>query len=213
MHWTRRLGVVLAGLLTVFATVTPVAAQAAPASLTECSTELYQGDRRLGPQELPLLGQVGLQLLGYNRSGYRPTEQFLAEYYDAGTSSWRYPPQDGYVLDHSGAPVKWSQSLRPGTRMDRYGSEYGSFLAPTGLPYTTRSIPPSNLVGTPAAGCNYHDYRVLKAFTVYAGPIAPWFYQTGGGLQYQLNGTLIPGAPATVNVLWLIDNGYLQRLR
>ena len=45
-----------------------------------------------------------------------------------------------------------------------------------------------------------------------AGPIAPWFFQHGGGLQYQLDGALVPGAPARMNVMWLIDNGYLQRL-
>jgi hypothetical protein len=50
---------------------------------------------------------------------------------------------------------------------------YGSFLAPAGLPYSARSIPPQNLDGTPAAGCNYHEYQVLKSFSVDEGPIAP----------------------------------------
>lgn len=71
-----------------------------------------------------------------------------------------------------------------------------------------RSIPPQNLVGTPPEGCNYHVYHVLKPFAVDAGPIAPWFHQTGGGLQYQLR-----GGPERLNVLWLLDNDYLERLR
>lgn len=47
---------------------------------------------------------------------------------------------------------------------------------------------------------------------MHGGPIAPWFDQPGLGWQYQLDGTLIPGAPAQINVGWLITNGYLQRL-
>jgi hypothetical protein len=86
---------------------------------------------------------------------------------------------------------------------------YGSFLGPAGLPYSTRSIPPQNLDGSPASGCNYHDCRVDKAFTVDAGPIAPWFGQPGGGTQFQLIGRLVPGAPVALNLLWLLDNGYL----
>jgi len=53
---------------------------------------------------------------------------------------------------------------------------------------------------------------VVRDFEVNAGPIAPWFFQPGGGLQYQLNAALVPGAPARLNVRWLIDNGYLRRL-
>jgi hypothetical protein len=53
---------------------------------------------------------------------------------------------------------------------------------------------------------------VLKDFTVDAGPVAPWFAQPGYGLQYQLNSSLVPGAPASVNVTWLVNNGYLARV-
>src|SRR6185312_14650352 len=106
----------------------------------------------------------------------------------------------------------WQQTLVPGQDIDRYGSEYGSFLAPEFSPYFSRAIPPSNLDSTPPAGCNYHDYRVLKPFAVDAGPVAPWFAQPGLGLQYQLDAALIPGAPAGINVMWLVNNGYLQRI-
>jgi hypothetical protein len=204
----RRFVAVLAGFLLVL--FVPVPAQAT--SLTQCSAELYAGDQRLGPAELPLAGRVGIQLLGYSRTGYRPVGTFLETYYDDYEDSWRYPPSDGYVLDEDGRPVKWTQTLLRGQRIDRYGSEYGAFLAPVGLPYTMRSIPPSNLVGNPAAGCNYRVYEVLRPFDVTTGPIAPWFFQLGGGLQYQLAGDLVPGAPARLNVLWLVDNGYLGRV-
>ena len=46
-----------------------------------------------------------------------------------------------------------------------------------------------------------------------SGPIAPWFGQQGHGWQYQLDPALVPGAsPATLNVMWLVNNGYLRAL-
>lgn len=203
--------------LSLFVLVTAVghapAAQAAPINPTKCSAELYHDDRRLGPERLPVLGEVGRQLRGYSRTGSLTEQDFLSTYYDDAAGSWRYPPQDGYALDPSGNPIKWQEELTEGELIDRYGSEYGAFLAPKGLPYTTRSIPPQNLVGTPAEGCNYHVYRVVNEFDVDAGPIAPWFDQNGGGTQYQLRGALVPGAPERLNVMWLLDNDYLQRVR
>lgn len=205
----RRFVAVLAGVLLVLVAPVP---PAQATSLTECSAALYAGDQRLGPAELPVVGKVGVQLLGYSRTGYEPVETFLDTYYDSSAGSWRYPPADGYVLQLDGQPVKWTQTLPYGLRIDRYGSEFGGFLAPAGLPYTMRSIPPSNLVGVPAASCNYHLYQVLRPFDVRTGPIAAWFSQLGGGLQYQLDGQLVPGAPTRLNVMWLVDNGYLGRV-
>jgi len=187
-----------------------------PDVLADCSSKSYRGDKRLGPATLPKVGLVGLELIGYHRTGDLPTAAFLAQYYDAtlngGTGGWIYPPQNGYRLDQAGRPIQWEQTLPVGLPIDRFGSEYGGFLSPTGLPYFTRAIPPTNLNSTPAASCNYHHYRVTKPFGVDAGPIAPWFAQPGGGLQFQLDPTLVPDAPTPVNVLWLVDHGYLKRL-
>ncbi|MGH3868467.1 MAG: TNT domain-containing protein [Pseudonocardiaceae bacterium] len=117
------------------------------------------------------------------------------------------------MIDSAGAPVETSQTLTAEAQLDRYGSEFGGFLAPYGTPYSGRSIPPANLDTVDANyTCNYHAYRVLKPFAVEAGPAAPWFDQAGGGEQYQLDGSLLPGDPARPNVKYLIDNGYLQRL-
>ena len=182
---------------------------------TECSADFYSGDRRLGPAALPKAGRVGLELVGYHRTGALSSSDFLSQYYDStlygGTGGWIYPPQNGYQLKSDGTANEYRKTLRPGRDLDRYGSEYGAFLSPTGVPYTARAIPPSNLDGTPAAGCNYHGYEVTKAFAVEAGPIAAWFAQPGGGLQFQLDAGLVPGAPSAINVLWLVDNGYLKR--
>ncbi|MDH6112179.1 hypothetical protein P3T36_006795 [Kitasatospora sp. MAP12-15] len=194
--------------------VAPAAQAAAPAGIPsdQCSAAFYQGDARLGPEQLPSTGQVGRELFGYQRTGFESEQKFLATYYDSTAKSWIYPPSNGYLIGFDGQPIELNQTLTPGQDIDRFGSEYGSFLAPEGLPYASRSIPPQSLDGNPAAGCNYHDYRVLKPFTVHAGPIAPWFAQVGLGWQYQLDATLVSGAPATINVGWLVTNGYLQRL-
>ncbi|MFJ9519798.1 TNT domain-containing protein [Kitasatospora sp. NPDC101801] len=190
-------------------------ATAAPAAVgaysAECSTEDFHGDKRLGPEQLPRTGPVGRQLWGYSRTGTLTEQAFLDTYYDATASSWRYPPADGYVTAPDGTPLEIQQTLGAGQRIDRYGSEYGSYLAPEGLPYATRAIPPQSLDSDPAAPCNYHVYQVTKPFTVDAGPIAPWFGQPGYGWQFQLDARHVPGAPARLNVLWLIDNGYLAR--
>lgn len=212
MTFARRVVTLVATSLLIVSLVAAPAAQAAPTTPTECSADYYQDDRRLGPEDLPTWGRVGFQLAGYSRTGDRPVEVFLDTFYDESAGSWRYPPNDGYVTGPGGRPIRYEQTLEPGSRIDRYGSEYGAFLAPQGIPYTTRAIPPSNLVGEPAAGCNYFVYQVLRPFEVDAGPIAPWFFQSGGGTQYQLNGELVPGAPARLSVKWLLDNGYLTRV-
>jgi nicrotizing toxin Mtb-like protein len=213
MRRSRRFGGVLAGFLLLVLVTAPVAAAAEPPpELRECSVQLLDGDRRLGPERLPSLGPVGMQLFGYDRTGGRPVEDFLGEFYDAGADTWRYPPAGGYVIGYGGEPIVWSETLDVGERIDRYGSEYGGFLAPQGIPYTMRSIPPSNLVGMPPEACNYHLYEVARAFDVDAGPIAPWFAQSGGGTQYQLDPSLVAGAPPSLSVLWLVDNGYLEQV-
>jgi Tuberculosis necrotizing toxin len=223
MTWTRRAVVTLGALMLVLFMAVPSATAAQrPAALphggpaSECSADFYHGDRRLGPARLPVLGTVGAELRGYQRTGGMSPARFLATYYDPaandGQGGWRYPPpDDGYVITPEGRPLEFPLTLLPGQDIDRFGSEYGSFLAPDTLPYAARSLPPASLDGTPAAGCNYHEYRVLKSFSVDAGPIAPWFGQPGGGLQYQLDPTLVPGGPSTLTVQYLVTNSYLAR--
>jgi hypothetical protein len=215
---------VIAALVSCGALLFPAATTAAAAdqaartanATTGCSADYFGGDARLGPRELPDTGVVGAQLIGYDRTGGLTAQGLLTRYYDpaanGGQGGWIYPPADGYLTRADGTRVEWQQILAPGQDIDRYGSEYGAYLAPEGLPYAKRALPPQSLDGMPAAGCNYHDYRVLKPFSVDAGVIAPWFGQPGYGLQFQLAPGLVPGAPGTPNVAWLVANGYLQRL-
>ncbi len=192
--------------------VATLAASVTHSAVTTCSADFEDGDRRLGPADLPTSGTVGWELKGYRRTGSLPAAAFLAEYYDATANSWIYPPQNGYQVRADGTPIVWRKTLKVGRELDRFGSEYGGFLSPAGTPYAERAIPPSNLAGTPAEACNYHRYRVAKAFDVAAGPIAAWFEQRGDGWQYQLSGGYVSGAPASLNVMWLVDHGYLERV-
>lgn len=175
-----------------------------------CSDAFYQNDPRLGPRDLPDSGPVGDELAGYHRTGYLTTTQFLDDYYSAATGSYIYPPELGYALDVNGKPIKFTMQLVPGQAIDRFGSEAGGFLAPEGTPYAQRALPPMSLDNTASASCNYHDYRVLRQFNVTAGPIASWFAQSGGGFQFQLDSSQVPGAPTPLTVLWLVQHGYLQ---
>ncbi len=183
----------------------------------QCSTEDYGGDPRLGPSVLPTAGPVGEELIQYDRFGGLSPQDFIATYWDpsafGGQGGWRYPPSNGFLIGPNGLPLETPMPLRVGSRIDRYGSEFGSFLAPARLPYTSRAIPPQSLDnGGMPSGCNYHLYQVVREFRVDGGPIAPAFGQRGLGLQYLLVGSLVPGAPAQINIMWLLANGYLQRI-
>ncbi|WP_308780321.1 TNT domain-containing protein [uncultured Clostridium sp.] len=70
--------------------------------------------------------------------------------------------------------------LKPGEKIDRYGSDYGSFASPEGISYGQRALAP----GTDLKP--YSVFEVIKPMKVKAGEIAPWFNETGGGIQYLL---------------------------
>jgi hypothetical protein len=183
---------------------------------TRCSAAYYGGNSLLGPRTFPTEGSIAPIVRGYRRLDGMAPEKFLKKYWDpkanGGKGSWRYPPDNGFVIA-DGDPVEFPSTLLRGEDVDRFGSEYGGFLAPADTPYASRSIPPQSLDDfDPAFTCNYHLYRVLKPFNAETGPIAPAFGQPGLGLQYQLVSSLLPGDPGTANVLWLIDHGFLKRL-
>lgn len=109
----------------------------------------------------------------------------------------------GYVSADNGNVILGNVSLPVGQKLDRFGSEYGSFLAPLGAPYIERSLPPSNLDTYDGEyPYNYYVYEVTKSFVVGLGPIAPWFEQPGMGTQFL----------AYQSVKDLIAGGNLRRL-
>jgi hypothetical protein len=207
----------LIGLLTVVGGTISVSAAPAQASMTTCSAALFQGDRRLGPRDLPDAGEVGTVLAGYQRTGVLTEAAFFHRYWDAaargGQGGWDYPPLDGYEIGPNYRPIVSERVLRPGALLDRFGAETGGFLSPEGTAYTRRAIPPSNLVAADMpAGCNYHEYQVTSAFKVDSGPIAAWFGQPGGGVQFQLVSAFVPGAPNPLSVGWMVEHHFLTRV-
>ena len=202
-------------------TLALIASHAAPSAAattppSQCSAEDFNGDPRLGPRDLPTQGSVGLELRTYDRLGGLSPEQFIATYWDpsanGGQGGWRFPRANGFLIGPDGQPVHATMLLRVGQRIDRFGSEFGAFLAPAASPYAQRALPPQSLDNASAPGaCNYNLYRVERDFAVDGGPIAPAFGQPGRGLQYLLVGALVPNAPERISVRWLIENGYLAR--
>lgn len=104
------------------------------------------------------------------------------------------------------APIQWppnrgfessgQASLIPGTKVDRFGSNSGTFVAPDGTPFPQRSLP-DGFQNKPL-----NTFEVLKPIEVDAGPSAPWFNQPGGGLQFELPGSVDD----------LINSGHLRQL-
>ena len=88
------------------------------------------------------------------------------------------------------------ETLKPGTRIDRYGFECGTFVSPEGIPYQSRALAP----GT--ENKPYNVYEVIKPIEVHAGKIAPWFGEPGGGIQYELK----------LSVKKLIEDGFIRRV-
>ena len=98
----------------------------------------------------------------------------LSNYYNPdGSPIW--PPNRGF----DGNPIK--VTLEPGTLIDRYGYDGGTFVSPKGIPYTERSLP----IGTDQKP--YTVFEVVKPVEVQAGKIAPWFGEKGGGIQYEFS--------------------------
>lgn len=151
----NRMRTVLAALGITAGLITAPAANAAPqpdapvaAERHEPCTGEYRGDARLGPKWLPnkRLAPVGPLLKGYQRTGELSPQAFLKKYWEgpADTGSWKYPPNDGFA-EVNGEIDKEPSKLRPGQRLDRFGSEYGGYLAPAGDAYAERALPPQNL--------------------------------------------------------------------
>jgi hypothetical protein len=171
------------------------------------SSRYVCGDSRLGPISVP----TGLPLSGiagtdstYHRFGGLCPGEFLASWTSPEKGTFAYPPFAGYVLDTSGEPTISNLTLPVGTFLDRFGSEYGSYMSPAGTPYAQRSLPPTNLDAEPGSKYpyNYHVYMVSRSLHVEGGLIAGWFEQQGFGVQF-----LVP-----MNVMQLVDNGYLTMI-
>ncbi|MCX5468914.1 hemagglutinin repeat-containing protein [Acinetobacter nematophilus] len=105
----------------------------------------------------------------------------------------------------NGGAVLGSEKIRStvvGEKIDRFGAETGSYMAPSKVPLDQRSLPPGTLRPN-----SLHNYVVLKEFKVRDEIISPAFGQPGGGSQIR---AIIPEVPnGYANVEQLKRFGYL----
>ncbi len=136
-------------LLSVFFAIFPLTAVAkAPAchsqSPTYCNgtannaTLQYTyvcGDYRLGPIRLPRRPVLESLVSVYDRFGGLCPGPFLAAWYNTTSNGWNYPLFSGFQLDNNGYPIVGNMTLPVGMLVDRFGSEYGTFMSPAASPY------------------------------------------------------------------------------
>lgn len=95
-------------------------------------------DPRLGPTSLPTTFPLLSFVSDYDRFGGQTPGDFLKRWTD-GDGYYIYPPQDGFQLNDAGQPILGNMTLLIGTKVDRFGSEYGmvkfrsSHLGPANL--------------------------------------------------------------------------------
>ncbi|MEV0249032.1 TNT domain-containing protein [Nocardia sp. NPDC050712] len=99
---------------------------------------------------------------------------------------------DGFATATGRTPIR----LEPGRIVDSFGPTFSKLLYPAEVPVTARSLP----IDYVSAG--YRRWRVLTPTPVWAGPVAPWFGQPGGGEQFF---TLMPIAD-------LVGAGFVEEI-
>jgi len=104
-------------------------------------------------------------------------------------SRWAQVPDNGFLGG-------WSQTetLQPGTIVDRFGSEAGSFFSPAGTAIEARALP--------TLESQLSTYVVLDPLEVQGGIVAPAFGQSGLGVQYMASRTVAD----------LIESGLIERV-
>ncbi|RDH77212.1 DUF4237 domain-containing protein [Mycolicibacterium moriokaense] len=122
-------------------------------------------------------------LRGWNPTGGMSWEDFGTRY---GTPSSRvWPDNDGFPPGYQPQPAH----LPEGAIIDRFGSEYGEYLAPDGTPFADRALAPESV------GKDYNRYLVTgkplpPGWQIVEGPVEPWYGQTPspGSVQYRILG-------------------------
>ena len=81
-------------------------------------------DPRLGPTQLPRTFPLLSFVSDYDRFGGETPGNFLKRWTDK-NGYYVYPPQNGFQLNDAGQPILGNMTLLNGTKVDRFGSEYG----------------------------------------------------------------------------------------
>lgn len=89
-----------------------------------------------------------------------------------------WPAQGEYPDGFASATERQPARLEPGTVVDSFGPTFSRILYDVDTTFAERSLP----IDYAASG--YRQWRVLKETAVWSGPVAPWFGQSGGGVQH-----------------------------
>ena len=100
-----------------------------------------------------------------------------------------WPDNQGFV-DGTQSTV----TLKPGTKISRYGKPFGSYAAPAGTTFEQRSLPASYIDN------ELNTYTVVKPLPAIQGTTAPAFEQPGLGTQWKFYN----------NIDYLLRNGYIK---
>lgn len=152
-----------------------------------------------------------LLIHSYDRSGGLSSADFLAKWTYASNGKWRYPEENGFLLEVHGLSIMGNLTLAVGTTVYRSGSEKGTYIGRT-VPITQSpkfcqfndskkkvlsqcpALPPSTLGhyrNNSAAfdyPPNYYVYEVAMPLDVVGEPIRPWFGQPDLGAQFYVGG-------------------------
>ena len=135
---------------------------------------LEEAEKLIGKDVRWSRGESGSKAIGIDELVVRDTKFLDVD----GNIDWeKWAPNGGRVP----GTIKENQTITTGTIIDRYGSQWGKYTSPAGVPYEQRALP---YIENPNA---YHKYEVLKPIdNVTISEIAPAFEQVGGGIQYEL---------------------------
>jgi uncharacterized protein YukE len=134
------------------------------------------------PAEVVTEGGAPLAVMhGWDPLGGMPWDDFASHFGTPETRVW--PGYDGFPPGYDPQPVH----LPAGTLIDRFGSEYGRYLAPDGTPFADRALPPESMGG------DYNRYMVTgealpPGWRIVEGPVEPFYGQTPspGTRQYMI---------------------------
>ncbi|OBA59475.1 hypothetical protein A5647_17685 [Mycobacterium sp. 1100029.7] len=154
------------------------------------------------PAEVVTEGGAPLSVVrGWHPTGGMGWEDFASQF---GTPQARsYPLNDGFPPGH----LPQAAQLPQGAIIDRFGSEYGRYLAPDGTLFADRALAPESVGG------QYNRYMVTgkplpPGWQIVEGPVQPYYGQTPSpsSLQYMIVG---PDG-VRVSVKELVDRGILD---
>jgi uncharacterized protein YukE len=138
---------------------------------------------------------------GWEPTGGMHWDDFATQFGAPASRTW--PANDGFPPGFVPQPAH----LPEGAIIDRFGSEYGRYLAPDGTAFADRALAPESVGG------DYNRYMVTgkplpPGWQLVEGPVQPWYGQTPspGALQYMIMG---PDG-VKVSVRELVDRGILD---